>query len=70
MRCVYLALRTRKVLCGSFYAPYIIHFHSFIVVGSDDVCNNIVLRFSFIHSFVVVASDDVYNRYYVDLFID
>ena len=31
MYCVYLALRTRKVLCGRFYAPYIyIHFHSFI----------------------------------------
>ena len=29
MLCVYPALWTRKVLCGSFYAPHI-HFHSFV----------------------------------------
>ena len=31
---VYLALWTRKVLCGRFYAPYI-HFHSFIHHDDD-----------------------------------
>ena len=37
MHCVYLALWTRKFLCGSYYAPYTFSFiHSFVTEQSDD----------------------------------
>ena len=41
MHCVYLELRTHKVLCESFYAPYRYIFHSFI---QDHISSH---RFSF-----------------------